>query len=274
MRQAVAGQDVKRASARGVVVAARLGYLTHGLIYGLVGALALLTALGQSGGRITGSEGAIRHVGRTDWGQPLLYAIAVGLSCYALWGLVRALLDPEHNGHSGGALLQRVGYAVSALSHGFLALYAFELAAGSGGSGGGDKRSIAQLLSLPGGRIALCLAGVGVIIYGLMEVYRALTDDVGRELNGSALPARRHVHVIARVGVAARGIVFPIIGGSLLAAAIDARSSEAQTFGDALHELASQPFGTFLLGVVSAGLVAYGMYMLVLARYAHLPRAL
>ena len=118
------------------------------------------------------------------------------------------------------------------------------------------------------------IAGVCVIGYGLVEIFRAVKDEVGKELRGSDLPARRQVHLIARVGVAARGTVFPIIGGSLLAAAFKARSSEAQNFGEALHELATQPFGTWLLGVVAAGLVAYGVYMLVLARYAQVPRAL
>jgi Domain of Unknown Function (DUF1206) len=266
--------EVKRASARGVVVAARLGYLTHGIIYGLVGALALLTALGQAGGRITGGEGAVRHIGRTAWGEPLLYAVALGMLCYALWTAVRALLDPEHHGRDGSALLKRLGYGISAVSHAFLGLYAFELAARGGASGGHKDESIVELLSLPGGRIVLGMVGLGVIAYGLVEIYRALTDDVAAELNGSSVPARHHVHTIARVGVAARGTVFPIIGASLLIAALKARSSEAQTFGEALHELVTQPFGTWLLGVVAAGLVAYGVYMLVLARYAQLPRAL
>ena len=264
--------EVKRASARGVVIAARLGYLTHGLIYGMVGALALLTALGLSGGRITDSKGAVRRIGETAWGEPLLYAVSFGLICYALWAAVRALLDPEHHGRRGAALLQRLGYGVSSISHTLLGIYAFELAAGSGG-GSGSKQAVIEWLNRGAGSLVLGIAGLSVIGYGLVEIYRAITGRVARELDGSELRDRHSVRQIARVGVAARGSVFTIVGTSFVIAAVESRASEFETFGGALRELASQPWGTLLLGVVSAGLVAYGIYMLFLARYANVPRA-
>ncbi|HKU43713.1 MAG TPA: DUF1206 domain-containing protein, partial [Polyangiales bacterium] len=240
--------------------------------YGLVGTLALLTALGLSGGRITDGKGAVRQIGSGPWGEALLYAVGFGLVCYSLWGAVRALLDPEHNGRRGGALLKRCGYAASSISHALLALYAFQLAAHSGGGGGG-KSAVIEWLNRGGGSIALGIVGLCVLGYGLVEVYRAIRGRVARELDGSELQHRDRVRQIARVGVASRGTVFTIIGGSFIIAAIESRASEAETFGGALRELASQPFGTLLLGVVAAGLVAYGVYMFFLARYAQVPRA-
>jgi hypothetical protein len=76
---------------------------------------------------------------------------------------------------------------------------------------------------------------------------------------------------MSRLGHAARGVIFPIIGGSLIAAANRARASEAQDFGEALRELASLPFGSVLLGIVAVGLLAYGVHMLLVARYARIP---
>lgn len=254
------------------MIAARVGYLTHGLIYGMVGALALLTAVGLSGGRITDGKGAVRQIGGAPWGEPLLYAVAFGLACYALWGAVRALLDPEHHGHGGTAIVQRLGYAVSSISHALLAIYAFKLATGSGGSGD-SKGAMIEWLDRGGGGIALGIVGSSVVGYGLVEIYRAAVGRVARELDGSELRDRQHVRQIARVGVGARGVVFTIVGGSFIIAAIESRASEVETFGGALRELASQPFGTLLLGVVAAGLVAYGIYMLFLARYARVPSA-
>ena len=157
--------DLKRASSRGITRAARLGYLTHGLVYGMMGALALSSALGR-GGRITGDHGAVRRLDGHGPGDALLWAIAVGLACYALWMAVRALLDPERVGRTGSALLLRAGYFGSAVSHALLAVYAFELAADRGGR----HASIADALHVSGGRIAIAIIGLGVIAYGLHEL--------------------------------------------------------------------------------------------------------
>ncbi len=259
--------DLKRATSRGITRAARFGYLTHGLVYGMMGALALSSALG-SGRRITGDHGAVRRLDGHGPGEALLWAIAVGLACYALWMAVRALLDPERMGRSGSALLVRVGYAGSAVSHALLAVYAFELAAGRGGR----HASITDVLDMTFGRIAIAVVGLGVIAYGLHELRRAIQNDVGREFMGSDLPRarRRWVERISRLGHGSRGVVFPIIGGSLIVAAASARASEAYDFGDALRELASAPFGEVLLGVVALGFIAYGVHMLFVARYGRI----
>jgi hypothetical protein len=271
MRQAIPNLDapaLKRAGSRGITRAARFGYLTHGLVYLMMGALALSSALGR-GGRITGDHGAVRRLGEHGPGDVLLWAIAIGLACYALWMAVRALLDPERVGRRGAGLLVRVGYAGSACSHALLSLYAFELAADEGG---GRHVSIGDALGLPGGRIAIAAIGLGVIAYGLHELRKAIKNDVGQEFAGSDLPhaRRRWVERLSRLGHAARGVVFPIIGGSLIAAAARARASEAYDFGEALRELASAPFGSALLAIVALGLIAYGVHMFCVARYGRI----
>jgi hypothetical protein len=265
---AATSQDLKQASTRGMRAAIRLGYATRGVVYGLIGTLALLWSLRQSGGSVTDGEGAVHRVGEQAWGLPLLWAIAIGLGCYAAWNLFRALVDPEHHGHDRKGVIQRVGYGVSAASQGFLAAYAFQLAAGAA-EGGGHGGSLATLLNLPGGRVAVAVAGLAVIGFGLFELHRAYKDRVAKEYGGG-LPAehRQLVMRVARVGVAARGIVFQVIGVSLIAAAIAADASQAHGFGEALHDIARQAYGRILLGVVAAGLVAYGTHMFFMARYA------
>jgi Domain of Unknown Function (DUF1206) len=249
--------------------AIRLGYATRGVVYSLIGTLALLWALRKSGGEVTDGHGAVERVGEQPWGLPLLWAIAIGLGCYATWNLFRALFDPEHLGRATKALVKRIGYGVSATVQGFLAAYTIQLAIGEA-HGGGHERSLAKLISLPGGRIAVGTAGLIVIGFGLAELYRAYKNKVTREYGGG-LPANHGqlVNRVARVGVAARGLVFPLIGISLIAAAIGADPSQAHGFGEALQDIARQAYGRILLGVVAAGLVAYGVHMFFMARYAH-----
>ena len=257
--------DLKRAGSRGIAHAARLGYLTHGLVYGTMGAIAFRAALGK-GGRATGDHGAVRQLG--EQGDALLWAVAIGLACYAAWKAVRAVLDPERVGRTGQGLLKRAGYAISAISHGLLSLYAFGLVTGEGGG----HASITDAFDLTGGRIVIALVGAGVIVFGLHELYKAIEGRVGDEYAGGDLPAarRRWVLRLARIGHGARGVVFSIIGGSLLVAAIRSRPSEAYDFGEALRALASAPYGSVLLGIVAVGLLAYGVHMLFVARYARI----
>jgi hypothetical protein len=262
-------EDLKQASTRGMRAAIRLGYATRGVVYSLIGTLALLWALRKSGGQVTDGHGAVERVGEQPWGLPLLWAIAIGLGCYATWNLFRALFDPEHLGRASKAVVKRIGYGVSATVQGFLAAYTFQLAIGEA-HGGGHERSLAKLISLPGGRIAVGIAGLIVIGFGLAELHRAYKNKVAREYGGGLPPNHGQlVNRVARVGVAARGLVFPLIGISLIAAAFGADPSQAHGFGEALHDIARQAYGRILLGVVAAGLVAYGVHMFFMARYAH-----
>jgi hypothetical protein len=264
-------QDLKQASTRGMRAAIRLGYATRGVVYGLIGTLALLWSLRLSGGRVTDGEGAVQRIGGQTWGLPLLWAVAIGLGCYAAWNLFRAVVDPEHQGHGRKGVVQRIGYGVSAASQGFLAAYTFQLAAGEA-EGGGHESSLAKLLSLPGGRVAIAVAGLIAVGFGLFELHRAYKNRVDREYRGGLPEAHRLLVMrVARVGVAARGLVFPVIGISLIAAAIGADASQAHGFGEALHDIARQSYGRILLGVVAAGLVAYGTHMFFMARYARFP---
>ncbi|MDQ6674864.1 MAG: DUF1206 domain-containing protein, partial [Chloroflexota bacterium] len=78
---------------------------------------------------------------------------------------------------------------------------------------------------------------------------------------------RQLVNMAGRVGYVARGIVFGLVGMFLVIAGVQGRPDQARGLGGALAALASQPFGPWLLGLVAVGLVAYGAYMLIAARY-------
>src|ERR1051326_7201439 len=99
----------------------RLGYLVRGLVYGVVGVLAVQVAfIGR--GTVTDTQGAIATMSKTPFGNGLLYVILVGLIGYAMWGIIRAVFDPLHKGNDLKGIAQRVGYGVSAVSYALLAL--------------------------------------------------------------------------------------------------------------------------------------------------------
>jgi hypothetical protein len=246
----------------------RLGYVAKGAVYLLVGVLAAEAALG-AGGTATGSRGAIRRALRLPFGDVLLVAVAVGLGGYALWRLIQAIRDTEHQGTSAKGLVVRTGYVISAMLHAALAVYAVELAQGLRAPGDEtvSRQHTAWLLGLPHGSWLVCLVGAVVVGVGVAQWVIAANARFRRNLRPLSPVAERWVVRLGRVGYLARGVVLLVIGGFLLSAGIHANPREARGIGGALHALAREPAGRWLFGAVAVGLAAYGLFVLLLAKY-------
>src|SRR5687768_2366373 len=127
--------------------AGRFGLLAKGLLYAIVGLLAIQIPLGL-GGETTDRQGALRTVAQEPFGEVLLLALAVGLAAYAVWRLAQGFLDREGEGTGPKALAKRASYVGRAVIYGFLAFVAFSLVAGLGSSGGNEKEEAAKVLDL------------------------------------------------------------------------------------------------------------------------------
>ncbi|MEJ7928344.1 DUF1206 domain-containing protein [Ramlibacter sp. AN1015] len=250
---------------------ARAGFAAKGLVYLIIGALALQAALG-TGGETTDSSGALRSVLQQPYGWVLLALIAIGLAGYAMWRFVEGGMDPQGLGAHGNALVKRAGYAISGVIHAALALEAVRLAFGfiSGGSGdSGAQDWTARVLAQPLGRWIIAAVGLAIIGFGLVELFRAYRTDLPKRLDLGRLSPLAKVWVVrfGRMGMAARGIVFGVVGIFLVRAALSYDPSEARGIGGALASLHGQPYGPWLLGLVAIGLIAYGLFEGVQARY-------
>ncbi len=249
-----------------------LGHGSKGVIYLLVGGLALLAAFSRRG-KVAGEEGAVKTLGEQPFGRYLLLAAGVGLVCYALWRVLNSTFNLENRRGLEGAG-QRIGGLFSALVHGSLALMAFQLGTGQRAHGHEGKSHIwvERVLNKPFGDALIAIVGLGLVAFALHQLYSAVVGKLAEDL---APPPRhgRWMRNAGRLGLAARGVVFSIIGARLLKAGLDERSGHTRDFGSALRELASQPGGAVWLGAVAAGLAAYGVYQLVVARYGRVPTA-
>ncbi len=251
----------------------RLGYVVRGLVYGVIGLLAFQVAIG-SGGKITDQQGAIAALGTTPLGQVLLYVMLAGLIGYALWGLIRAVIDPLHEGTDAKGIAQRAGYMVSGISYGLLAMSTYGLltakatAATSGAQGAQTQQTTASILTQPWGPWVVALAAAIIIGVGLLQIYTGLRPKFNPQfqLAGRSGNARKWLERVGRFGTVARGIVFSLIGVFLLQAATQHNASRAQGFDGVLTALLHQPAGTLLLGVVAAGLIAFGIYSAMIRR--------
>lgn len=249
---------------------ARVGYASRGVLYIIIGSLALALALG-SGGDTTGSRGALQTIANQPLGTAALVVIALGLAGYALWRISQAVANPEHLESDLKGVIRRVGYAIRAVIYGALAVAAIRVALGnsSGSSSGQEDSWTARIMELPAGRWLVGLAGAIVIAYGIHRLIQAWRADIGKHMRLAEMSQEtsRWVIHVSRFGIAARGVVFVIIGWFFVQAAIQYDPSEAGGVAEALNALARESYGPWLLGIVALGLVAFGVHSLLQARY-------
>jgi uncharacterized membrane protein YidH (DUF202 family) len=249
---------------------ARFGYAVKGIVYGLIGILAVQAAF-TAGGKTTGSKGALHTIAAQPFGSFLLILIAIGLLGYVIWRFVQAINDPEHQKTNTKRVVARIGYAISGILYLGLAASAVQIVLNVGGGGGGNSTQTwtARLLGQPFGRWLVGLVGALVIGVGFYRLYRAYTIEFRKNLNLSEMSPQQEVWAvrISRLGITARGIVFVLIGFFLIQAAKQFNPNQAKGLDGVLLEIAQRPHGQILLALVAIGLVAYGIYMLVQARY-------
>lgn len=248
----------------------RFGYAAKGVVYVIVGWLAASAALGP-GGRTTNTRGALRSLVKQPFGQILLGFVAIGLSGYVLWRLVQAIMDTENQGTDAKAIIVRLSYAGNGLIYGGLAITAVQIIIGEVDidNGYSSKDWTALLLAQPFGQWLVGTVGALVIGVSFYEFYQAYTAKFRRNFNLNEMSDTEKTWAtrIGRFGLAARGIVYSIIGFFLIQAARLSKSNQVRGLEGALDLLEQQPYGRWLLGIVAIGLMSYGLYYVVQARY-------
>jgi hypothetical protein len=247
---------------------ARLGLASRGVVYALVGILAVQTAFGARGNQETDTRSALQMV--AEQSRALLWLLALGLFSYALWRVIEGVVDAEGKGSDLKGLGKRVAMVGSGLIYGGLAMAAVRIANGSGsGGGGGNQAWTAELMTKPFGRWLVALIGIGVMVGGLAQIRNGWTEKFRKHLKMKEMDAHEQRLAVntGKLGLIARGIVFLLSGWFLIQAARHFNADEARGLAGALETLARQPSGPWLLGFVALGLIAFGAYSLLLARY-------
>jgi Domain of Unknown Function (DUF1206) len=272
-----AGNHAKEAARRAgpwVGRIARVGYTAKGVVYATIGVLAMREALGE-GGSTTGPVGAMRSMGPNPMDGVLLLVLAAGLVGYAMWKLVQGITDPDDKGSGAHGLLRRGGYVGSGLIHGVLAFTAAQSIFGAE-----DTSEDAVALSVmayqpPLGQILVGLVGLVVIGVGLYQLYAAYGAKFRDELrlNRMGNAKARWVTLAGCVGTTARALAIGVAGAFVVLAAYQSDPTEVRGLGEALETIQRQPLGSYMLGIVAAGLLVYGAFMLLVARYRRIEPA-
>lgn len=243
----------------------RLGYAARGVVYLLLGYLALSTA----GKAQDGQSAVFDLIQDVPGGTAMLYLVAIGLLAYAAFKLIDAATDLENHGDDAKGKAKRVGSAASGVAHLALAYTAYQFAVGekqqSAEGGGGSQETAGSLLTWDIGPFLLGIVGVGFIVGAAMQAKSAYTASFMKHIGGGA-PS--YVKPIGQAGHAARVVVFLLIGWSLIKAAWLSQSGEVKGLGEALVALSGSGI---IYSLVAVGLIFFGVFSLITARYRIIP---
>jgi hypothetical protein len=244
---------------------ARAGLVAKGLVYCLIGLLSVLAAFGQTN-RKGDKTNVFELIKEQPFGQVVVVIVAVCLLGFVTLRLLQtfAFTGDKHPGTKGK--FKRIGYAVSALIYLTLSFYAFKLALGSQESGDTKKFFVSILMDYNAGRFVVGAIGLIIMGNGCYHFSRGVTSRFMKKVELHKSEFKNTFKVFGIVGYAAKGIVLGIIGYFLLRAALDANPDEAEGTGEAFDFLKNKG-GNILMGIVSIGMIAYGIFMFVRARH-------
>lgn len=246
-----------------VVPVMRVGYSARGLVYLILGGLTFLAAF--RGGETEGTKGAVEALRGAPFGLLLLWLVALGFACYAVWRFIAAYFDLEGRGDDEEGLFKRTALVVTGLIHLGIGAGIAALAFGSGGEGGGASDWTATVLQMPGGAWLVGFAALGVGGAGVHYVLKGYQKKYQRHIRNSK--TTRKLEPLLRWGFISYGIVLLIVGVFLLFAAINADPSSARGIGGALDYIRGLTGGRVLLGVIGLGIAGFGVENFVEARY-------
>jgi len=245
--------------------AARAGLTARGLVYLLMGLLAVLVARG--GRAQVDQKGALAQVLAKPLGGWVVGLMALGFAGYALWRLSEAAFGVTGEGPGAGPRLKSLARG---LIYGFLAYTSVSLLQGSRVAQSKQQQGYAaQAMAQPGGRWAVALVGLAIVGVGVVMVIEGAKQKFMRYFPADALTGktRDSVRRLGTVGTIARGCVFALTGVLVVSAAWTYDAAKAGGLDGALKTLRDQPFGGLLLGLAGVGLIAFGVYGLAEARY-------
>ncbi len=247
----------------------RLGYAVKGIVYVMMGILALVAERGYRK-HSTDTHGAIAAIGDAPFGRFVLVIIAIGLFGYAAWRLVSAATDAERKGDDPTGAAQRIGAAGRGLAYAALGVWTIRYLTHKQRAGGDAPRSLtSRVLELPAGKWIVIAFGLSMIGYALYQLYRAISEKFLKHLSlaGTDQRTRTLVSVAGKFGIIARGAVFGMIGMLFIKAGRTYNPSKAGGIHDSLVAIAQEPWGRILYFLVALGLVGFGLFQIATARF-------
>lgn len=245
---------------------ARAGLVARGVVYAIIGVLAVKLALGD-GGKATNQQGALKTIADQPFGKALLVVVAVGLAGYAIWRLVRAAIG--HGPEQSDGTKDRISGVASGVAYAVLCVAAIKIIAGSSTGSGTPKKATGGVLDWTGGPVLVAVAGAVLLGVAAYQAYKGIARKFLEDSKTEQMSpeVERTFTALGVFGHLARAVVFALIGYGMIKAALSYDPDKAVGLDGALVRLSNAAYGPWVLGVVALGLVAFAAYSIADARY-------
>ncbi|QFZ24909.1 DUF1206 domain-containing protein [Saccharothrix syringae] len=241
----------------------------YGVVHVILAALTAQVVLGDSGER-TDQKGAVAEVAKSSFGPVLLWVLAIGLFAFALWQVTMAISGYTWDTEKRKRIYHRVGSVGRAITAVAIGVAAVNYATGSSQSSSTQQSQewTARLLSVPFGQVLVGVVALVIIGLGAVVVRKGVKRSFEKDLDMSRLPAgsRKWVERLGRIGWIGKGLAYALIGVLVGLAAINADPSQSGGLDKALHTLAAQPYGVFVLALIALGFLGFGVYCFAAAK--------
>lgn len=258
------GRNVQRSSS--LKALARVGLVAYGLVYLLLGWLALQVVLQDRDGAVD-KTGALHQLAEQPWGEVALWAAAVGLAGLTVWQLLEAFTT-HHDRDAKKRWAKRAKSVFRAGVFAAIAVTAVKTALGDSSRSGTDGYT-AWLMRQPLGPWLVGAVGIAIIAFAILSAFIGLTDRYEHDLDleGRTGTAGAAIRVLARIGYCSRGVAFAVMGSLFVWAAVAHDPQRSGGLDQALGRLLKAPAGPVLLAVVALGFACYGLFNVAKARF-------
>ena len=259
-------------NSRALVIAARAGFAVSGLLHLLTGFVAIQLALGKAGKAEPADQaGAVAQLAAQPQGLLMLWAGFAACVALALWQTSNAVFDygqleaKKKVARKLAAAGKAVVFAVIALT------FAASASGNSKTSGKTTSDFTVSIIKAPGGAFLLITIGAAIAIAGIVFVVLGVKGSFKKDLR---LPpsgtARSVVTGLGVVGYIAEGVALFLVGLLFIISTVNANPQESTGLDGGLKALREQPYGVYMLTAVGAGLICYGLYLMVKAKFARM----
>lgn len=245
----------------------RVGLVAYGLVHLLIGWLALQLAFGDRSENAS-NKGAMQELAQQPFGEVLVWAIAIGMFILVLWRLLEMFFGHLEKEEGAERWRARAVSGMKAVIYAAIGISALGVLVGSGKSGGGSKWT-KTVMDWPAGQWIVAAVGVAVIIYGANHVRRGFTEGYAKHLDaeGKSGKSGKAYLLSGKVGYVGKGIAIAVVGGLILYGGVTHHAKQSGGLDQALHKVLTYPFGQWLLVLIAAGLICYGLFNFARARH-------